>query len=382
MHRLPVTCTARADDLRPGLRRDFAINVALGGLYSPVARRRATAFLVSRTLVDGIPLEPVAPKKSPWAALLLVVLFLALRIAGEFDQGPPLPVVIVGGVLLMPYLWGTVTSRAVASVRWQDWQPRFVATWREIYLASWPLLLLGFAWAAAEPFVAQAADAAQGELDAHWIVGTVAAVLVSFPLLVRLAYEWARLRLERTVVDRHRVQWHAGFAQVFRIWAWTLAAILVVAVLPVVLLRYAVLGSFTVAGLDTRTATAATLAGVALALLLSTPVRAWHEARMFVLTWDNLQIGDFARVHCLLDVREFVRMRTRNLWRSIASFGRTRPQAVVDAWCIKAASLTVEARDSRLADQAVAAGGNSFASQSRNNATAFFAPERGAHTAR
>ena len=382
MHRLPVTCTARADDLRPTVRRDFAVNLVLGGFYSPIAKRRAEAFLLAHTLVDGIALEPVSPKKSPWAAAILIVLFVALRVAGEFGHGPPLPLVIVGGVLLMPYLWGTVTARAVASVRWQGWQPRFAATWREIYLSSWPLLLLGFAWAAAEPFVARAADAAQGELDARWIAGTLAAVLVSFPLLVRLAFEWKRLRLERTLVDRHRVHWAGTFAQVLRIWASTLAAILVVAVLPVVLLRYAVLGSFTVAGLDTRTAVLATLAGVAVAFVLSTPVRAWHEARMFVLTWDDLSLGDFARVHCMLDTREFARMRTRNLLRSLVSFGRSRPQATVDAWCAKAASLTVEARESRLPDQAAAPGGNSLASQSRNNATAFFAPERGAHTAR
>jgi hypothetical protein len=342
---LAVTCTATPEGLRPTWRRDFAINLLLGGMYSPVARRHAHKYLSEHTLIDGTPLQSVAVKTSRVPALILVALFIALRVAAEFGHGPPMPLVIVVGVLLLPYLWATVTRRSVAAVRWREWQPRFTATWGEVYRASWPLFVLGIPWAIAETAVSAAAARAGGQLDATWIAGVVTAMAVSFPLLVRLAFEWKRLRMRRTVVDGHALHWPGTYGEHLRIWATTFAAILVCAVLPVAALRYAVLGSFTVAGLEPARATVATLAGLAIAWMLSLPVRAWHEARMLVSTWHGLRIGDAVRVECRLDVRAFVRMRMRS-WRG------SRPQAIVDAWRMKVDALVLTAAAGWLLSQA------------------------------
>ncbi|MEJ8836311.1 DUF898 family protein [Ramlibacter sp. AN1133] len=338
MRPLPLTFTGGPDDLRRHTRRDLLINIVLGGLYTPIARRHTNEYLAAHTTLDGTPLVHVDLPHSRWPAILLVLAFVALRVANEFGAGPPLPLVIVCGVLLLPYLWGTVTMRAVGAVRWRQLQPWFTPRWKEIYLQSWPLLLLGAAWAIAQPRVAAIAPA-PGAIDLRWLAALAAAAIVAFPLLARQSFNWRRLRLTHTRVAGVPITWDAPFARYLRLWFLAALAVLVTAVAPVLLLRQALFGSL--ADLPETQAALVYLAAILLAFLLSVPARAWYEAEVFHLTWDGLRVDDRLRVECGLDVRAFVLTRTAGAWRTFITFGLHHPRAVVAAYQARLAALRV-----------------------------------------
>ena len=332
----PHAFTGSPEDLRRHSRRDLLINIILGGLYTPVARRHTAEYLAAHTTIDGTPILPVHSRRSRWPAILLVAAFIALRLASELDLGPPLQLVIVCGVLLLPYLWGTVTARTVGGVRWRQLQPWFNPRWGEIYLQSWPLLLLGGAWAIAQPRVAAIAPA-PGSMDLRWIAATAAAAAIAFPLVARQAFNYRRLRVTHTRVGGAPLAWNAGFASYLRLWLFTAVAVLVTAVVPVLLLRQALFGSLT--DLPETQAALAYLAAVLLALLLSVPARAWYEARVFILTWDGLRLDDRIRIQCDIDVRAFVVARSADAWRTVMTLGLHHPRSVVAAYQAKLAGL-------------------------------------------
>ena len=342
MHPLDVAFAGEAAEVRSRWRRDAWINIVLGGLYTPVARRHVAQYLASRTLVDGEALDTVPVRKSLWPATFLVVLYLAARVAQEFGYGPPLPLVVIAGVLLLPYLWGLTVTRSVAGLRWRGIAFAFDVGWGRIYGESWPLLLLGCAWAPWAPAVAEAADDPSSlRLDAPALLLLAFATVLALALLLRLGFQWKRLHITGTRVGGSAVQWEGRFADYLRVWAGTVAAVALSAVLPVVLLRYALLGSFTLQGLDPPVAAAVWLVGILLVWTLSVPARAWHEARMFVLAWSGLRVDSIARVDCALDVRRYVRLRARNAWRTILTLGAHRPEATMQEHRAKVESLRI-----------------------------------------
>lgn len=343
LHALPIAFAGAADEVRARWRRDLWLNLVLGGLYTPMARRHAAHYLASRTLVDGEALEIVPVRKSPWPAIVLVAFYIAARVAQEFGYGPPLPLVVIGGVLLLPYVWGVAVARSVDALRWRGMDFRFTPGWRRIYRESWPLLLLGCAWAPWTPLVADAADHPEAmQLDAVTLSLIAVGVVFALALLLRLGFQWQRLRITGTRVGGQAVQWDGRFSEYARVWAATAAAVALTAVLPVVLLRYALLGSFTLQGLDPDRAALAWAAGILLVWILSVPARAWHAARLFRYTWSGLRVGSIARIDCALDVRRHARLRAVNAWRTLCTAGARRPEAVLDDYRGRLASLRVE----------------------------------------
>ncbi len=307
MRPLHVVFTGSAEELRQHGRRDLWINIVLGGLYTSVARQHRAQYLASRTTIDGTAPEHVRVAKSRWPAIVLAAAFIAFRLANEFGHGPPLPVLVICGVLLVPYVWGTLTARSVGALRWRELPLSFTARWSEIYAASWPLLVLGVAWAWFEPAVTAAA--ARGDVDSRFAAGAVAAAVVAFPLLAALAFNLRRLRFARTRVGTLAVMWPARFRAWLRLWSLTAVSALATAIAPVLLVRYALLGTITLQ--DRPGATTWTVYAVSLLLivLLSGPTRAWHEAQAFALAWNGVRVGDGVRVECTLDTGAFVRMR-------------------------------------------------------------------------
>jgi uncharacterized membrane protein YjgN (DUF898 family) len=339
MPRRSLAFTGSAEELRRSLRRDVLINLVLGGLYTSVVRRHTARYLEERTTLDGTRLAHVPVHKSPWPAILLVVLFVAARLASEAGHGPPLPVLVVCGVLLIPWLWGTVIARTIGAVRWRDLPLAFTARWSEVYAASWPLFVLGVAWAVCEPTVLALVEA--GTADVRVAAGAVVSAVVAFPLLAAQAFNFRRLRFTRTRVGDLDVAWAARFPAYLRLWTLTALAILATAIAPVLALRHAVLGAVSWQGLHGGMALAAYAVGYVLLVLLSTPARAWYEARMFVLTWDGVRVGDRFLVRCALDTRAFVRMRTVGTRRTLCTLGVHHARAVVQAYEAKLAALTV-----------------------------------------
>jgi hypothetical protein len=329
-----------AEELRLSLRRAVLVNLVLGGLYTSVVRRDTAKYLLGRTTLDGTPLAHVPPRKSPWPAILLVVAFIAIRLANEFGRGPPLPVLVVGGVLLVPWLWGTVTARTIGAIRWRGLPLSFTARWSEVYAASWPLLLLGFAWAAVQPTVA--AIAGTGTPGIRVAAGAAIATVLAWPLLAAQAFNYRRLRFTRTRVGDVAAAWSARFPGYLRLWCLTALAVLAMAIAPVLVLRHALTGAVTWQGAPGGTAMAAYVVGLVVLVLLSSPARAWYEAQLFVLTWNGVRVGDRLRVGCALDTRAFVRMRMADTWRTLGTLGRYHAQAVVNAYEAKLAALRID----------------------------------------
>lgn len=340
MRAVPVAFTGSGEALRRNGRRDLLVNIVLGGLYTPVARRNAAAWLARHTTLDGTPLAHVPVAQSRWPAIVLVCAFLAVRVAAELGDGPPMPLVIACGVLLLPWLWATVTARSVDAIRWREWALSFAPRRREVYRACWPLLVLGAAWAAAEPRVAAAATEAP---DLRMLAGVAIVAVIAFPLVALLAFNLRALRFTRTRVGGREVAWTARFPAYLRICIATALAVLATAVVPALLLRHALFGSVSLEGLPPAEALAVYAVAILLVLLLSVPARAWYEARVFVLTWNGLQVEGLLRVECALDVRAFVKMRIVQAWRTLYSLGRQHPQSVVETYRTKLAALTIRA---------------------------------------
>lgn len=341
MRLLRVVFEGSAEELRLHGRRDLVVNILLGGLYTTVARRHRAEYLASRTLIDGTPLAQLPPAKSRWPAILLVLAFIALRVASEFGHGPPLPLVVACGLLLIPYLWGSVTAWTLDAMRWRDGPLSFEARWTEIYAASWPLFVLGLAWIWVEPTVT--AVAAAGSVDLRFAASALAAAVLAFPLLAAVAFNYRRLRFTRTRAGGHTVTWSARYSRYLRLWALTALAVLATAIAPVLLVRFSLLGSLSLQGHPDRVALGAYAVSVLLIVLLATPGRAWYEAQVFVLTWNGLRVGDGIGITCALDVRAFVRMRSVDTWRTLRTLGAYRAQAVVNAYAAKLAGLQVHA---------------------------------------
>lgn len=343
MHPAAFGFTGSGEDLRRHLRRDRLVNLALGGLYTPVVSRRESRYLAAHTTLDGAPVTWTDVRRSRWPALLLLLLFVALRVAGEFGMGPPMPLVIAGGVLMLPYLWGVSASRSIDSLSWRGLRCHFTAGWGAVYRASWPLLLVGLAWAAAQPWVMDHLQDATP--DVRWLAPIAAIVALVYPLLVRQGYEWQRLRLSSLSVGGHAAVARLRFGPYLRQWLATTGLVLVTAVAPLLLLRHLLGIPFTPADPDDLSSLAVPLVAAALAFLLSTPARAWHEARMFRLCWDEVRFEGLARIHCRLDAGEFLRLRTAGVLQALTTLGRSRSEAAVAAWRTKLASLSVALED-------------------------------------
>jgi uncharacterized membrane protein YjgN (DUF898 family) len=343
MQHRAVRFTATAAGYRRLWLRNVAINIALAGFYTPVVRKRTAQFFASHTLVDGSALEAVErPTGSRWRLLVIGALYLASRIATDLGYGPPLPALVLAGVVLIPFFWGSMTRMRVGSTRWRDVQLQFTARWPEVYRASWPLFAIGLPWAAVVSRVAASTQGARPHLELQTVALLAAAAAAAFPLLVALAFNYRRLAVTRTRAGNQEVRWAARYRDYLRIWLGTSGAFALSVVPAGMLVRYAVFGDVAgPAGWTGPAAVAVPLLTGLLAVVLSAPARAWHEARMFVLLWDGLQVGDAARFECRLAPRSLVRLRTKNMLRSLATLGWYRPQGIVDEYRLKAESVSL-----------------------------------------
>ena len=335
--------TGTGNDLRRHLRRDRLVNLLLGGLYTSIVGRKQARYLAAHTTLDNTPLTWSEARRSRWPAGLLLMLFIVLRVAEEFGHGPPVPAVIAAGVLLLPFLWGVAAARRIDALGWRGLRCRFTATWPRIYRASWPLFVVGLPWAAAQPWVT--ASVQDSVPQASWFVPLAAVAALAYPLLVRQGYEWHRLRWNAVSIGGHALRSDPGFGPYLRLWLATTGLVLLSAVAPVLLLRHAVGVPFTPASPDDPASVVVPLVGAAIAFVLSTPARAWHEARMFGLWWDGGQVEGLARIACRLDAGAFVRLRTIALVQALASLGRSRSEAAIASWRTKLDSLAIQLDD-------------------------------------
>ena len=354
--------------------RVWIVNVLLSivtlGLYTPWARRRTVQYFYGHTLVADSPLEFTAPqRKMVTGFVLLVLLTLAYNIAVDTGQDTAVALLLLGGAVLAPYLWASAMRFRLGNTRWRGLRLRFAASWREVYSASWPVFAIALVWIGVvfglrwvAPELAQALDGATPDGDerssampalppALWAL-LLLGVVLSLLCFIRLEYNYQSLLVLRTHLGAEAGRWKPVYMDFVKIWLATVGVFLLCVLGMVALVTLAAGGSVALlAGLGKN-------AGVwvfflflfgffalfMLLLLASAPARAYREARMFLLQWNNIGVSQVARFRCTLSVRGFVWLRVRNLLLTLLTLGLYRPFARVSEYAMKLESVTLHVK--------------------------------------
>jgi uncharacterized membrane protein YjgN (DUF898 family) len=88
----------------------------------------------------------------------------------------------------------------------------------------------------------------------------------------------------------------------------------------------------------------AIVGGVLLMLLASAPARAYREARMFHLVWNNVGLSQVARFKCKLKTASYVLLRVKNIVLTLLTLGLYRPFARVSEYRMKTESVTLHVK--------------------------------------
>jgi uncharacterized membrane protein YjgN (DUF898 family) len=88
-------------------------------------------------------------------------------------------------------------------------------------------------------------------------------------------------------------------------------------------------------------AIATALAALLMVFLASAPARAYREARMFQLVWNNVGVSHIARFRCSLKAGRYVALRVKNILLTLVTLGFYRPFARVSEYRMKTESVTL-----------------------------------------
>lgn len=337
---------------------NLLLTIVTLGFYTPFARRRKAQYFYSHTLVAGSPLEFTAQqRKMVFGFLLLVVVYLAFRLAADTGQDTAVTVFLVGGAALAPYLWGSAMRFRLGSTRWRGVRLEFTARWREVYRASWPVFVLAGAGVAA----VFAASLLGGRLA--WLVLGPIVLVVAFLCAVRLEFNYKSLLVLRARVGQQSGRWKPAYRDFLWVWLATAGVFIGCVALVVAALALVVGGSFAVLASQKERGLMAIVVIVAMVLgsifilfLASAPARAYREARMFRLIWNNVGLSHIARFRCNLRAASYVGLRVKNLFLTLLTLGFYRPFALVSEYRMKTESVTLHVKGGldQLAGQLVA----------------------------
>ena len=353
--------------------RVWIVNVLLSivtlGLYTPWARRRTAQYFYSHTQVAGSPLEFTAQQRRMVAGFLaFAALYLAYQLAVETGQDLASGLLLFGFAALAPFLWASAMRFRLGATRWRGVRMAFTATWKEVYAASWPVFAIAALWTAA--FLAAAAlapdmpagtAAPQGKLPRLPAPGAATlalfalAALLSLLCVIRLEYNYRRLLVACARIGGQVGHWKPRYRDFVRVWL-AAVGVFVLCVLALALLTAALAGSSV--WLLPQLMTGARAAGggvgaVLLAMVLvffgtllfmllaSLPARAYREARMFQLVWNNIGDSRIARARTRLRTAAFVWLRVKNLLLTLLTLGLYRPFAVASEYAAKVDSVTL-----------------------------------------
>ena len=131
--------------------RVWIVNVLLSivtlGIYTPWARRRTAQYFYSHTLVAGSPLEFTAQqRKMVMGFVMLMLLTIAYNIAVRTGQDTAVGLFLLTGAALAPFIWASAMRFRLAATRWRGLRLQFTASWKEVYIASWPVFALALVW--------------------------------------------------------------------------------------------------------------------------------------------------------------------------------------------------------------------------------------------
>lgn len=339
--------------------RVWIVNVLLSvvtlGFYTPFARRRTAQYFYSHTLVAGSPLEFTAQqRKMVIGFVLLVLLYVALRVASDTGQDAIVAVMMLAGAALAPWFWGSAMRFRFNATRWRGVRLQFAASWGEVYRASWPLFAAALVWIAITFAVdalvpdtvagSEAPDFEPLPIVALFLLGLAATVLA----VMRLEFNYKSLMVARGRIGGQQGRWKPVFSDFVWIWLATLGVFLATLAVIALGLALAVGGSIALFSTFKQGGLMAVLlvivafvAAFLLVILASAPARAYREASLFRLVWSNTGVSHIARFKCDLSVKRYVGLRIKNILLTLLTLGFYRPFALVSEYRMKTESVTL-----------------------------------------
>lgn len=343
--------------------RVWIVNVLLGivtlGFYTPWARRRTAQYFYSHTQVADSPLEFTAPQgKMVKGFVLLVLLTLAYQLAVNTGQDTAVSLFLLGGALLAPLIWGSAMRFRLGATRWRGLRLQFTAGWGEVYKASWPVFALALVWIAVvfglqalapETVLNESTGRKMPQVTAPmWgLIGL--GLVLSVLCIIRLEYNYKSLLVLRGQVGAEPGRWKPVYMDFVKVWLATVGFFVACVAVIGALLAVVIGGSFALIARQTSQLglwlfvfiIVGFIAGVLLLFLVSAPARAYREARMFHLMWNNIGVSQIARFKCKLRTRSYVLLRLKNLLFTVLTLGFYRPFARVSEYRMKVDSVTL-----------------------------------------
>ena len=350
--------------------RVWIVNVLLSivtlGFYTPWARKRTAQYFYSHTLVAGSPLEFTAQqRRMVMGFVLLVLITLAYNIAARTGQDTAVGLFLLGGAVLAPFIWASAMRFRLGATRWRGLRLQFTAGWKEVYMASWPVFALALVWFGVffglqmlSPEVAHALQAAEEEVrkprmptfTAAMVGLLVLGLVLTVLCVIRLEYNYKSLLVLRAQVGSERGRWKPVYMDFVKVWLATVAVFIVTAV--VMWIAMLVVAGSSIAVLIASAGKgmglwlfviiiAAFVGGIFLMFLASAPARAYREARMFQLMWNNIGVSHLARFKCHMTSGRYVWLRIKNMLLTLITLGLYRPFARVSEYRMKVESVTL-----------------------------------------
>ena len=352
--------------------RVWIVNVLLSivtlGIYTPWARRRTAQYFYSHTLVAGSPLEFTAQqRKMVMGFVLLMLITLAYNIAANTGQDAAVGVLLLTGAVLSPLIWGSAMRFRLGATRWRGLRLQFTAHWKEVYLASWPLFALALVWFGVffgmqilSPELADVLQEVEDEaanpkmpsftpaMGALLLLGLVLTVLC----FIRLEYNYKSLLVLKAQVGTEKGRWKPVYMDFVKVWLATVAVFVLTVVGFSVLIGVLAGSSIALfAGQSNRMGLwmilviiVSIIAGIFMLILASAPARAYREARMFQLMWNNIGVSHVARFKCHLKSGRYVWLRIKNMLLTLLTLGLYRPFARVSEYRMKCESVTLHVK--------------------------------------
>ena len=352
--------------------RVWIVNVLLSivtlGIYTPWARRRTAQYFYSHTLVAGSPLEFTAQqRKMVMGFVLLMLITLAYNIAANTGQDAAVGVLLLTGAVLSPLIWGSAMRFRLGATRWRGLRLQFTAHWKEVYLASWPLFALALVWFGVffgmqilSPELADVLQEVEDEaanpkmpsftpaMGALLLLGLVLTVLC----FIRLEYNYKSLLVLKAQVGAEKGRWKPVYMDFVKVWLATVAVFVLTVVGFSVLIGVLAGSSIALfAGQSSRMGLwmilviiVSIIAGIFMLILASAPARAYREARMFQLMWNNIGVSHVARFKCHLKSGRYVWLRIKNMLLTLLTLGLYRPFARVSEYRMKCESVTLHVK--------------------------------------
>jgi len=333
------------------------------GLYTPWARRRTAQYFYSHTHVAGSPLEFAGSlRRMVFGFLLFAALYLTYEMTSRAGHKLAASLLFFGFLALAPFLWGSAMRFRLGATRWRGIRLAFTASWKEVYLGSWPALAVVAIWMAVPllltPLRAWLRSLGGGPLA----IGAVAALALALALLcvIRLEFNYKRLLVTRARIGGQTGYWKPAYLDFVKIWLAAIGIFLLILVPIEVLAGWWITSTLgpvnqllSGAGAEaeqTRKATRVMLIllltwGTFLAMVFaSVPARAYREARIFQLVWNNVGLGQIARARTNLRTGAYVRLRVKNALLTLLTLGFYRPFARFSEYAAKAGSVTLHVK--------------------------------------